>query len=75
MLSVFELIEKRDNDKLENANWIPACGGTETPFMCNGYRLLYCWNGLSGYLHRNAYINLDTDMPLMSEELNALGFN
>ena len=32
-----------------DANWIPACGGTEKPFTTRtGRRLLYVWDTRSG---------------------------
>ena len=49
-----------------NDNWIPANGGTETPFTSRtGVRLLYCWQPSTG---RHAYLNLDTDIILTDEE-------
>lgn len=49
-----------------NDNWIPACGGTETPFVSrSGVRLLYVWQPSTG---RHAYLNMDTDMILSDEE-------
>ena len=42
--------------------WVPACGGTETPFIArSGARLLYCFNPR---LRKHAYICLDNDMIL-----------
>lgn len=49
--------------------WIPACGGTETPFTIRGIRVLYCWNPVSG---KHAYLNLDTDIIMSDEEFFAL---
>lgn len=46
--------------------WLPASGGTETPFTArSGTRLLYCWNPK---LKKHAYLNLDTDTILTDEE-------
>lgn len=49
--------------------WIPASGGTETPFLSrSGKRLLYCWNPK---LQKHAYLDLSTDMILTDEEARA----
>lgn len=49
--------------------WLPACGGTETPFKSrSGLRLLYCWNPATG---QHAYLNCDTDIILTDEEARA----
>lgn len=49
--------------------WVPACGGTETPFAArNGQRLLYCFNPA---LQRHAYLDLNQDLVLSDEEANA----
>jgi hypothetical protein len=46
--------------------WIPASGGTETPFKArNGMTLLYMWNKLTG---EHAYLNTGTDIFLTNEE-------
>jgi len=47
-------------------DWIPACGGTEEPFLSrSGKRLLYCFNPVT---KKHAYLNLETDMILSDEE-------
>lgn len=47
-------------------NWLPANGGTETPFTTRtNRRLLYCWQPSTG---KHAYIDCDTDMILSDEE-------
>ncbi len=63
---------KLAQQKREQGNWYPACGGTETPFHTRtGYRLLYVWQPTTG---NHAYLNLDTDMILTdSEAMRALG--
>jgi hypothetical protein len=48
---------------------VPACGGTEKPFTTKGYRLLYCWHTGD---KKHYYLNLDTDMILSQEEVNAI---
>jgi hypothetical protein len=53
----------------ENGPWLPACGGTETPFTSrSGLRLLYCWQPSTG---KHAYLNCDTDIILTDEEARA----
>jgi hypothetical protein len=58
--------------KAQEGNWVPACGGTEVPFITrNRYRLLYCWQPSTS---RHAYLNCDTDIILTDEEARlALG--
>jgi len=53
--------------------WIPAGGGSETPFISfGGKRVLYCWNPSR---QKHAYLDLDTDTILTDEEANqTLGF-
>ncbi len=53
--------------------WVPANGGTETPFTARtGHRLLYCYNPRLG---RHAYLDLGSDIILTDEEaLVALGY-
>lgn len=47
--------------------WVPACGGTETPFFArSGARLLYCWQPSTG---KHAYLNVETDLILSDEEV------
>jgi hypothetical protein len=46
--------------------WVPACGGTETPFRTRtGRTLLYVWNPRRG-LH--AYLDVGTDTLLSDDE-------
>lgn len=48
--------------------WVPACGGTETPFPArSGARLLYCFNPRQ---RRHAYLDLSSDMILTDQEAN-----
>ena len=50
----------------EQGNWLPANGGTETPFFTRGgRRLLYCWQPSTG---RHAYLDCDTDLILSDDE-------
>lgn len=67
-MTLDELFQERDRRR-EQGNWVPACNGTETPFVSrSGLRLLYCWQASSG---RHAYINCDTDIVLSDEEARA----
>lgn len=67
-MTLEELFAEADKRR-EQGNWVPACGGTETPFYTRtGYRLLYCWQPSSG---RHTYINCDTDIVLSDEEARA----
>lgn len=50
-------------------NWVPANGGTETPFVSrSGRRLLYCWQPVTG---RHAYLDCDSDVILSDAEAAA----
>jgi hypothetical protein len=65
MKTVAEILDER-KAKAEQGNWIPACGGTETPFYTRtGRRLLYCWQPSTG---RHAYLDLGTDLILDDQE-------
>ena len=56
--------------KADQGAWLPASGGTETPFFTrSGTRLLYCWQPTTG---KHAYLNCDTDLILSFEEADAL---
>jgi hypothetical protein len=49
--------------------WIPASGGSETPFTSrSGIRMLYCWNPK---MKTHAYMNLNTDTIMSDEEARA----
>lgn len=64
-MSLIELLEARDR-KAAEGNWVPACNGTEVPFITRtGQRLLYCWQPSTG---RHAYLNCETDIILTDEE-------
>lgn len=67
-ISIAEAIAEQEARKAQG-NWVPACGGTEQPFIINRVRVLYCWQPSSG---RHAYLNLDTDMIMSDEEFDAL---
>ena len=55
-------------------DWVPACGGTETPFTTRtGRRLLYMWNLSTG---GHAYYDIASDIFLSNEEAStALAMN
>jgi hypothetical protein len=49
--------------------WIPACGGTEVPFLTRSRKtLLYVWNPKTG---DHAYLDCGTDMIMTDEEARA----
>ena len=49
--------------------WVPACGGTETPFRArSGATLLYCFNPA---LKQHAYLLVGSDLILSNEEAAA----
>ena len=54
---------------LANADlWVPACGGTETPFVASdGRTLLYVFNA---YLGRHGYLDVLRDLVLSDEEVH-----
>ena len=63
-LSVAEILDARQL-KAEQGPWLPACGGTEVPFVTRERRrLLYCWQPSTG---RHAYLDCDTDIILDDE--------
>jgi hypothetical protein len=46
--------------------WVPACNGTEVPFVTRTRRtLLYCFNPRQG---KHAYLDTSTDLILSDEE-------
>lgn len=53
-------------------NWIPACGGTEVPFVTRtGRTLQYMWNTVTG---EHAYYDVRGDIFLDNEDARlALG--
>lgn len=71
-MNVAEILAARDA-KAAEGKWVPACGGTEVPFITrNRYKLLYCWQPSTG---RHAYLNCETDIILTDDEARlALGF-
>jgi hypothetical protein len=68
MTLVQRLIEH--NRKREQGPWIPACGGTELPFLTRtGHRLLYCWQPSTG---KHAYLDCGTDLILTDDEAKVI---
>lgn len=45
--------------------WVPACGGVETPFTVRGKCLHYCFNPAQ---MKHAYLDVDNDIILTDEE-------
>jgi len=46
--------------------WVPASGGTETPFFArSGAKLLYVFNPRTG---KHAYLHMGSDLVLSDEE-------
>jgi hypothetical protein len=67
-----KLVEQENKQRAENRlndNWIPACGGTEEPFVSrSGKRLQYVWQPSTG---QHAYLDLDSDTILSDEAAEA----
>lgn len=70
-MNVAQELEARAK-KAEQGAWLPANGGTETPFTTrSGRRLQYCWQPSTG---RHAYLDMGTDLILTDDEARlALG--
>lgn len=67
-MNLVEILQAAEQARAQG-NWVPANGGTETPFVTrNKRRLLYCWQPSSG---KHAYLDLDTDLILSDEEAQA----
>lgn len=65
MVDVVEELRKIQ-EKKDQGVWLPANGGTETPFFTrSGRRLLYCWQPTTG---KHAYLDCDSDILLDDEE-------
>jgi hypothetical protein len=54
---------------LPDDDWIPACGGTEIPFVVKGHRLHYMWNRRTG---DHAYYHCDRDLFLSLNEVTSI---
>lgn len=56
-------------ERVQRGRWVPACGGTEEPFVTRtGKRLLYVWHTGTG---DHAYLDCDTDLILDFDEAQA----
>jgi len=63
--NVAQMIEEKVK-KAEQGVWLPANGGSETPFFTrSGRRVLYCWQPSTG---KHSYLDCDTDIILTDEE-------
>lgn len=64
-MTLVEMLNAQD-EKRNNGPWLPASGGTETPFYTRtGRRLQYMWQPSTG---KHAYIDCDSDIFLTDEE-------
>lgn len=64
-MSIAEILENQQIKK-EQGVWLPASGGTETPFNTRTHRrLLYCWQPTTG---KHAYLDCQSDILLTDEE-------
>jgi hypothetical protein len=70
--TLVELLDEKEL-KASQGPWLPAGGGSETPFYTrSGHRLLYCWQQSTG---KHAYLDLGTDIILSDEEArNRIGW-
>lgn len=53
---------KREYDAAYETNadrWVPACGGTEVPFLLHGVRWLYVYNCAT---HKHGWLNMGQDI-------------
>lgn len=67
--SLAAYLDRLDAWKVDG-EWVPAAGGTETPFLTrSGAKLLYCYQPRSG---RHAYLDCSTDLILTDEEVSNL---
>jgi hypothetical protein len=67
--SVADMLNEAQARRERTGRWVAACGGSETPMLVQGVRVLYCWNNGTG---KHAYLNLDTDMIMLDGEFEAL---
>ena len=64
-MNLTEMLAASDAKKAQG-NWVPACEGTETPFLTrSGRTLLYCYQPSTG---NHAYLDCGTDIILTDEE-------
>ena len=67
--SIADMLNEAQALREKNGRWVAACGGSETPMLVNGVRVLYCWNTGT---REHAYLNLNTDMIMADGEFDAL---
>lgn len=54
---------------MTNDNWVPACGGTETPYRTrSGRKVLYVWQESTG---KHAWLDCETDLILADADADA----
>lgn len=54
---------------MPNDNWVPACGGTEKPYVTRGgKRVLYVYQASTG---KHAWLDCDSDIILTDAEADA----
>jgi hypothetical protein len=64
-MTLVEILDARQKEA-EQGDWVPACGGTELPFVSrNRIRMLYVYQPSTG---KHAYLNLDSDLIMTDEE-------
>jgi hypothetical protein len=55
--------------RAEQGPWVPACGGSEVPFVSrSGRQLQYVWQPSTG---KHAYLDCQTDIVLSDEDAAA----
>ncbi len=57
----------RTLDDYYSGQLIPACGGTEQPFVVNGRTWLYCYHPRSG---RHVYLDVDRDVTIWNRNFH-----
>lgn len=63
-ISLATALDALDRVTWNEGHWVPACGGSETPFTYEGQRYLYCWH-TGAKVH--GYIHLESDMPMPAD--------
>lgn len=58
-----------DDAAHDATQWVPACGGTETPFTCLGKMYHYMWNRRTG---EHAYYDIRADLFVSVEDFRAM---
>lgn len=60
-----------NNNKVDSNGWMPACGGTETPFRTRtGHTVLYMYNIITA---KHAYYIKDEDIFIEYEQWEQYG--